>query len=136
MDIGKKAQSYHDRGFNCAQSVFCSLGEYTGLDEKTALAVAGGFGGGLKSGEVCGAISGAVMALGLCFPYTDETRPQDKARIYDLAHRCVEECGQKCGKVTCRELLAQAGGTGSCGFYIASCAEIAEKMIRKNKGDI
>ena len=45
MDIREKAEKLHKSGFNCAQSVLGACGEYTGLDENTALAVSAGFGG-------------------------------------------------------------------------------------------
>lgn len=133
MDVAAIAGDFHRGGFNCAQSVLRALGKYTGLDEGTALAVSGGFGGGLRSGEVCGAISGAVMALGLCFPYTDGADRAGKDRIAALAAQCVEACGKACGGVTCRDLLAREGGRGGCGRFIAGCAEIAEKMIIENR---
>ena len=38
MSMEEKAAQYHAKGFNCAQSVLAACGEYTGLDEKTALA--------------------------------------------------------------------------------------------------
>lgn len=128
-----KALDYHADGYNCAQSVLAALGKYTGMDEKTALAVSCGFGGGLRSGEVCGAISGAVMALGLCFPYNDSADAASKARIAELAKSCVETCGQVCGGVTCRDLLAKEGGNRGCNRFIAHCTNIAEKMIIDNK---
>ena len=43
MDIGKRALEFHEKGYNCAQSVLAACGEYTGMDEKTALAVSAGF---------------------------------------------------------------------------------------------
>lgn len=133
LDVAATAGDYHSRGFNCAQSVLCALGRYTGLDERTALAVSGGFGGGLRSGEVCGAISGAVMALGVCFPFTDGADQAGKNRVGELARECVERCGRACGAVTCRDLLAREGGKGGCGGFIADCAKIAEKMILDNR---
>ena len=39
MSVKERAVSLHGAGFNCAQGVLCSCGAYTGLDEKTALAV-------------------------------------------------------------------------------------------------
>ena len=48
MDRITLANNYHDNGFNCAQSVFAAFGDITGIDEKTALKIAGGFGGGVK----------------------------------------------------------------------------------------
>ena len=49
MDIREKAEKLHKSGFNCAQSVLGACGEYTGLDENTALAVSAGFGGGVRN---------------------------------------------------------------------------------------
>ena len=74
MGAKEKAAALHERGFNCAQSVLGALGEYTKQDENTALAVSCGFGGGVSCGEICGAASGAVMALGLVF---SQKNPQD-----------------------------------------------------------
>lgn len=131
--VAAEAAERHGKGFNCAQSVLAALGRHTGLDEHTALAVSGGFGGGLRSGEVCGAISAAVMALGLCFPYADGGDEAAKAKIAALAEKCVADCGAACGAVTCRELLERECGKGSCGRFIADCAAIAEKIIIENK---
>ena len=64
MGAKEKALALHAQGFNCAQCVLSALGDYTGMDEKTALAISAGFGGGVRCGEICGAVSGAVMALG------------------------------------------------------------------------
>ncbi len=131
MNTADKAARYHDKGYNCAQSVFASLGEYTHMDEKQALAVATGFGGGLKSGEICGAISGAVMALGVVFPHIKENDPEGKERTGELAERCVNECRKRLGCVTCRELIAREGKE-SCIRWIRECAAVAEEIIKDN----
>ncbi|MDR3278782.1 MAG: C-GCAxxG-C-C family protein, partial [Oscillospiraceae bacterium] len=55
------ARAYHEGGFNCAQAVlgaFC--GDYD-LDAETALRLACPLGGGMRCGEVCGALSGALL---------------------------------------------------------------------------
>ena len=131
MSIGENAAKYHDLGYNCCQCVLNACTSYTGLDDKIGLAIAGGFGGGLRSGEVCGAISGAVMALGLAFPYNDHTVPEAKERIGELTAECVKRCTEACGNVTCRDLKDKCGKT--CNELIAICAQIAEQMIIENK---
>ena len=78
MDIREKALYWHKKGYNCAQTVLAACSELTGLDEKTALAISAGFGGGLRSGEVCGAISGAVMAVGMDYLFTDGSDAESK----------------------------------------------------------
>ena len=131
MNAKDKAIGYHNKGFNCAQSVFAALGEYTHWDEKQALAVPTGFGGGLKSGEICGAISGAVMALGVVFPHLKEDDPEGKERTAKFAEQCVNECRKKLGCVTCRELVAREGKE-SCIRWIQECAAVAEEIIKEN----
>ena len=130
MDIKEKSTEFHNRGYNCAQAVLASLGEYTGLDEKAALAVSGGFGGGLRSGEVCGAISGAVMAIGLANPFTDSADAEAKDKIARLAKECVAAGKEKFGCVRCDEIK---GDKANCPYYIGEMAAIAEEMIKNNK---
>ncbi|MCQ2476183.1 MAG: C-GCAxxG-C-C family protein [Clostridia bacterium] len=126
MDIKELAIKYHNSGFNCAQSVLCALGEYTHLDEEIALAISAGFGGGIRSGEICGAISGAIMALGLANPFTDSADTESKDRISLLVKECVAAGKEKFGCVRCSELK---GDKSNCPYYIAEMAAIAEIII-------
>jgi len=129
MNIEEKALEMHACGFNCAQCVLSSLSEYTKLDEKTALAISAGFGGGLRSGEVCGAISGGVMALGLAFPFTDGGNAESKQKIAALAAELVSKAKEEYGSVRCAELKPRLI---SCGELIKKLAEITEEMIKSN----
>ena len=53
-------------GFNCAQSVFYSFCDDLQFDNNTALKIACGFGAGMgRKEEVCGAVSGGVLVLGI-----------------------------------------------------------------------
>ncbi|MGE4483552.1 MAG: C-GCAxxG-C-C family protein, partial [Oscillospiraceae bacterium] len=99
-----RADMLHESGFNCAQSVLAVCGDLTGLDENTALALAGGLGGGLRTGEICGAVNGAVMAVGLANPYTDPNDKEAKKKIALLAKECTKAFKDKFGSLTCRDL--------------------------------
>ena len=60
------AAEIFSKGFSCSQAVFASLSSEYGVDSDTAKKIAGAFGGGIASnGELCGAVSGALMAIGL-----------------------------------------------------------------------
>lgn len=62
-DCAEKAGVLFDGGYNCAQAV---LQATTGRDDPELLKMAEAFGGGIgKSGCLCGAVTGGVMALGL-----------------------------------------------------------------------
>lgn len=52
------------QGFNCAQIVFVSAADELGIDREAALKTAACFGGGMGCGEVCGAVTGGLMAIG------------------------------------------------------------------------
>ena len=55
------------KGCNCAQIVFSYFAEKNGLDINKALKISSAFGGGMGKGDICGAITGAYMALGLIY---------------------------------------------------------------------
>ncbi len=109
-DKGKKAKALFLAGANCAQAVLGAFADEYGLPEETAFRLAAGFGGGIaRMREVCGALSGMVMAAGLLFA---EGRIGDKAAkdahyalIRRLADRYRERAG---GSIVCRELLGLA----------------------------
>ena len=130
MSVQEKSLRLHSCGFNCAQSVLAALGSYTGLDEKAALAVSGGFGGGVRCGEICGAASGAVMALGLAFPYHDGEDSVAKTRIAKLTMAFNRDFAEKFGYMRCQDL--KRNGV-PCDELIAWAAEHAEELIQKNK---
>ena len=61
----QRAQEFHGKGYNCAQSVVCAYADLVGLDEQTAYKMAEGFGLGMGVMELCGALSGAFMLAGV-----------------------------------------------------------------------
>jgi C_GCAxxG_C_C family probable redox protein len=68
MTSGKKEKTIDAfrKGFNCSQAVLSSFSPDLGLEKETALKIACGFGAGMaKLQETCGAVTGAVMVLGL-----------------------------------------------------------------------
>ena len=126
MSVEEKAIAYHDRGFNCAQSVLCSVGAYTGLDENTALAVAAGFGGGCRCGEICGAVSGAIMALGIPCPSVDGRDHERKEELAALSRFLTGRFREKFGALRCDEIK---GDKAHCPDYIRFMAKLAEDTI-------
>ena len=60
-----RATALFGNGFNCAQSVVGVFCEQYNVDAETALKISSGMGGGFRCGEICGAVSGAVLVIGL-----------------------------------------------------------------------
>ena len=65
MTKSEKALELFANNFNCSQGVFTAFATEMGMDEKLALRIATNFGGGERKGELCGAVAGALMVLGL-----------------------------------------------------------------------
>ena len=114
-----------ENGYVCSQAVFAAFSTDFGVSKEDALKIGACFGSGMRKGEVCGACTGALMALGL--KYGD-----DKARSDEV-----------CVKFICRDLLECDISTEEgvafarehnlfkelCPKMVESAAEIVEKLI-------
>ena len=60
-----RAMEYHEKGLNCGQSVLLAFADITGFSEEQSMALASGFGGGLRCGGVCGVVNAAAVVLGV-----------------------------------------------------------------------
>ena len=64
MDRAKTAKEYYANGYSCAQAVACAFDDVIGLSVEQIAGLLSGFGGGFRSGEICGVVSGAAVVLG------------------------------------------------------------------------
>ena len=67
MDHKEKALNYFSQKMHCSQSIIAAFAEECGITEAQALKLGSCFGGGMRKGEVCGAVTGALMVLGLLY---------------------------------------------------------------------
>src|SRR6266545_4231780 len=70
-------------GFNCSQAILRAYGDEVGLAAHHALKLGSGFGAGMRRGATCGAVTGAIMALGLRCGFDDPSDGTGKAQIAD-----------------------------------------------------
>lgn len=106
MNHADEAQRLFLEGYNCAQAVFCAFCDETGLSLENAARLSSSFGGGMgRLREVCGTVSGALMALGVLRGYSDPADPQAKAEHYRLVQQYARRFREINGTIICRELL-------------------------------
>ena len=105
MNHADKAEKYFCNNFNCSQAVFTTFATELGLDEEIALKIATQFGGGARKGEMCGAVSGALMVLGLKYGHCHAEDNEEKQRAYRIAEDFMNRITAEKGTVVCRELL-------------------------------
>jgi C_GCAxxG_C_C family probable redox protein len=102
MNRADKAVEAHKEGYNCSQAVFSAFSDKTGVDEKTARAIAAAFGGGLgRKGFICGAVTGALMVIGAQIGGDKEKKEENYAK----AVRFIDRFTEKHGSIICRKLI-------------------------------
>lgn len=131
----EKTKAMHEQGLNCAQCVVAALSDLYDADLETILAATGGFGGGMRCGEICGSVSGGITALGLIYG-GDPADEKARQRIGKLTQEFTRRFRAEHGNIVCRELIA-AAKERRCPIYISSAVGIVEQMAEDiSKGDL
>ncbi|MBR4949852.1 MAG: C_GCAxxG_C_C family protein [Clostridia bacterium] len=141
------AGKYFEDGCNCCQAVLLAFSEEIGLSEKKALMLGSTMGGGIcRLREVCGAVSGMEMALGMIEGYSDIKDPQVKIETYEKGQNLAEKFKEENGDIICRNLLSLPEGKDSpipekrtekyykkrpCKELVESAAGILEEYLKK-----
>lgn len=105
VSAAEKARAFFLQGYNCSQSVAAAFADVMGLTEEQAARMASALGGGLcRMRESCGAVTGAMLVLGVLQGYG---RPDDaaKAALYARGQRVLRAFRDLHGSLRCREIL-------------------------------
>lgn len=147
MNRVEKAIARHTSGFGCAQSVASVFAEELGIDEVTAQKMAIGLGGGIgRQGEICGALSGGVLVLGMKHGVNSmdgEANKVAKNLVYDLDQKLTAQFRERTGAIRCNDILgfdmndpvARAAALEKgvfatrCNKCIQDSVEIVEKLL-------
>jgi C_GCAxxG_C_C family probable redox protein len=131
-------------GITCSSAVFSAFADELGLDDKTAKKIACGFGAGIsKSGNICGAVSGAIMVIGLKYGKTKPGDDEATEKTRALTRQFIREFSARHGSVNCTELLGYNLGNADeyekarekrlfvtkCPVLVRDAAEILEKIL-------
>ncbi|NVO09726.1 MAG: C_GCAxxG_C_C family protein [Bacteroidales bacterium] len=93
-------------GYHCSQSVLAAFSEELGLPQETALKIACPFGGGLGGyGRTCGALTGAMMVVGLKYGATKDTDVEAKTLSRKKTRELIEAFEKAHGTSICNDLI-------------------------------
>ena len=101
----EKANDLFGRKFHCSQAVFAAFAEELGLTEEQALKIGACFGSGMRKGEVCGACTGALMALGLKYGQSSEEDIDSRMKTNEVTDKFMAEFKKENGSYMCKDLL-------------------------------
>ncbi len=135
--IEKKAFDYSESGFNCAESVLMAtiesrMGNTDPELPKVASALGGGVGGSHE--ELCGALSGGVLAIGLMYGRTEPGVDVQFAK--DLAAEFRARFEKEFGTTKCGKLIEQFGEehrSERCTKLTATTAGLLSDLLDEHK---
>lgn len=131
-------------GFACSQAVCSAFAEDFGIKKETALRLSCALGGGMShTGNACGAVTGALMVIGMKYGMTKAEDRKAKEKTYAVAHEFITEFLRRNHSINCTELagcnlsdpkeLARARETNvfrtKCSKYVRDSCEILEKIL-------
>ncbi len=134
------ADQLMEDGFHCSQCVFPYAAQRLGMDSSQAYRLSAALGGGCFRGDSCGAVTGAILALGMVYgfdaPNSEEADEQMVAKIHEFEDRFEKEHGA----FLCRQLLggfdmanrddeAPEGTFDNCARYCETACRILDEMI-------
>jgi len=145
----EKARQLFLEGYNCAQSVFAAFCDEMNMDRELALRLSSSFGGGMgRMREVCGALSGMFMVIGVLYGYNNPGDDQIKAAHYARIQELAKRFRETNGSIICRELLELPEGDVSpvptvrdkafyerrpCLEYVADAARLTDEYITQSR---
>jgi C_GCAxxG_C_C family probable redox protein len=103
-NVSRAVELFRD-GCACSQAILAVYGPPLGLSRETAMRVAAGFAGGMRLGETCGAVTGAIMVLGLRHATENCQTPAARAEVYARVVEFARRFRERTGSLVCRELL-------------------------------
>lgn len=138
MDPVERCSEDFGAGFSCSQSVLRAFAAELGLDVDVATRVATAFGGGVaRTGRICGAVSGALMVIGLRYGNTLPADRGAKEATYTLARKFMDEFALQHQSINCPGLLGCDIGTPEGmqqareqGFFKTQCPEYVQDAVR------
>lgn len=149
----RRAKGLLLRSQNCAQAVFATLCEGHDLDGGPILRALTPFPGLALRGETCGAVTGALLALGLVYGRDELTDWKGYLRSLPPARRFCSQFAAENGGTACRAILeaklgrgydladkaqalqyAASGGPAACSQVVASAVRLASQLIERRGG--
>lgn len=138
------AKDYFANGYNCAQSVFLTFKDSHKIDTETAGRLVNCLGGGIsKTGNICGALSSACLAMSAKCGKKDPSEPERQAQTYENTQAIIDGFKTEFGSTACPDLLGydladpeqfQAAVDANafqniCQKYVQCAAELASRYI-------
>jgi len=122
LSRAEEAKKQFAKGFLCAPVVLSTYSEQFGLEKALALKIACGFGAGIgRMGRTCGAVTGALMVIGLKHGQVNLVDEESREKTYKLVNEFINRFTALHNSIECKDLI---------GYDLSDSNEL--KLARKN----
>jgi len=133
-----RAEALFREGYSCSQAVLMTFAATAGLDPSTAARVASTFGGGMaRHGWTCGALTGALMVVGLRLGSASATDTAARDEAYARVKALVDRFRDTHGATECRHLIgcdladpAERQAASDAGVFLNVCPQFVRTAAR------
>ncbi len=146
-DEVKQTVACFKAGLNCTQAILSTYGPHFGLDRENAVKIARAFGSGMGMGETCGAVTGALMLIGLKHAKLKGSSFISKDKTEEIAREFAARFKARNGTTVCRELLGcdvssleglkaakkEKHFKKRCPKFVQDAVEILEEMLEREQ---
>ncbi|MCE5341458.1 MAG: C-GCAxxG-C-C family protein [Planctomycetaceae bacterium] len=143
MNATDKALALQKEGFSCSQAVLAAFCNQFGVDKNIALKIGSSFGGGMHLNQTCGAVTGALMVIGLKHGRIKADDIAAKMKNIEVATKFAKKFKERHKTLSCAELLGCDISTPAglqkakdnnlikqfCPDYVKSACEILEELL-------
>jgi C_GCAxxG_C_C family probable redox protein len=106
LSRAEEAKKQFEKGFHCAPAILSTYSEQFGLEKALALKIACGFGAGIgRMGKTCGAVTGALMVIGLKHGQVNLADEESSQRTYTLVKEFIDRFTAIHSSIECKELI-------------------------------
>lgn len=146
MSAAERSRELFESGWCCSESAVQAIAEHYGIESDLVPAVATGLCGGLAyMGGPCGALTGAILGVGLVAGRRAPTG--DKTRPYAIVQELIAQFEARYGATTCLALTGvdlgtpeghtayhAAGQKPLCADYVAEATRLALALLDGEAG--
>lgn len=133
-----RAEALFLEGYSCSQAVLLAFASRLGMAEDVAAGAASAFGGGVaRNGWTCGALSGALIAIGLRAGNRTADDAERKDATYARANELLSRFTLEHGATQCRALIgcdlsdpAQREAASNAGIFKTVCPRFVRTAAR------
>jgi C_GCAxxG_C_C family probable redox protein len=101
-----KALTHFKEGYACSETILLSFADSNNIKSEIIPKIASGFGGGIaRTGSVCGALTGAIMAIGLKYGRSNANDKEAYELCLKKSSKCCKKFEKEFGSIFCFDLI-------------------------------